>query len=65
MSVLVVDLARFGVGEGFVGFCDFDEFLLRALVSTVGGVSGLCNCSVGTCRNEKAIRVLIGVVFLA
>jgi len=28
MAVLVVDLARFGLGEGVVGFGDGDEFLM-------------------------------------
>lgn len=31
-SVAVIDLAQFGVGEGFVGFADFDEFLGGGLV---------------------------------
>ena len=35
MAVLVVDFACLGFGKGFVGFGDFDEFLLGGLVSTV------------------------------
>lgn len=35
VAVLIVDFAGFGFGEGFVGFGDFDEFLLCCLVSTV------------------------------
>ena len=35
VSVLIVDFAGFGFGEGFVGFGDFDEFLLCCLVTTV------------------------------
>ena len=36
MSVLVVDFAGFGVGEGFVCFGYFDEFLLGGFVATAG-----------------------------
>jgi hypothetical protein len=35
VAVLIVDFACFGLGEGFVGFGDFDEFLLGCLVTTV------------------------------
>ena len=34
VTVLIVDFAGLGFGEGFVGFSDFDEFLLRCLVTT-------------------------------
>lgn len=32
MAILVVDFARLRVGKGFVGFGNFDEFLLGSLV---------------------------------
>jgi hypothetical protein len=35
MAVLIVDFACLGLGEGFVGFGDFDESLLGCLVTTV------------------------------
>jgi hypothetical protein len=35
VAVLVVDFAGFGFGKGFVGFGDFDEFLLGGLVTSV------------------------------
>lgn len=34
VSVLVIDFAGFGVGEGFVGFSNFDEFLLGGCIPT-------------------------------
>ena len=39
VAVLVVDFARFGVGEGFVGFGDFDEFLFGGFIAAVVCVS--------------------------
>lgn len=33
VAVLVVDLARLGLGEGVVGFGDGDEFLVRGVVA--------------------------------
>jgi hypothetical protein len=35
MPILVIDFAGFGVGEGFVRFSYFDEFLLRGLIAWV------------------------------
>ena len=34
VAVLVVDFARFGDGEGFVGFGDLDELLVGGVVAT-------------------------------
>lgn len=34
VAVLVVDAAGLGVREGFVGFSDFDEFLVRGFVAS-------------------------------
>jgi hypothetical protein len=34
VTVLVVDLARLGVGESFISFGDFDKLLFRSLVAT-------------------------------
>lgn len=42
VTVLIVDFAGFGFREGFVGFGDFDEFLLCCLVSTVLCLSVVC-----------------------
>jgi hypothetical protein len=38
VPVLVVDFAGFGVGEGFVGFGYFDEFLFGCFVVSGGRV---------------------------
>jgi hypothetical protein len=35
VAVLIVNFACLGLGKGFVGFGDFDEFLLGCLVTTV------------------------------
>jgi hypothetical protein len=35
VAVLIVDFACLGLGKGFVGFGDFNEFLLGCLVTTV------------------------------
>jgi len=62
VAVLVVDAAGLGVREGFVGFGDFDEFLVRGFVAS-GQV-----CQFGGKWEEeggKALRVLVRVVFLA
>lgn len=63
MAVLVVDFAGFGDGESFVSFCDFDEFLLGFLIPP----TVLLAQSWKLCRlwREDAVRVLIGMVFLA
>ncbi len=34
MPVLVVDAPRFGFGEGFVGVCYLNEFLVRGVIAT-------------------------------
>ena len=48
MAVLVIDLAGFGVGEGFVCVCDFDEFLFGCLVASASviriSISPIANC---------------------
>jgi len=36
MAVLVVDLAGFGSGKGFVGFCYLNEFLFGRFIASVG-----------------------------
>lgn len=43
MSILVIDLAGFGVREGFVCFCYLDELLLGSFVASVRTVSECSN----------------------
>ena len=47
VAVLVVNLACLGFGEGFVCFCNFDEFLFRGFIASVAAVryllSSPCN----------------------
>jgi len=61
VSILVVDLAGFGVGECFVRFCYLDKFLLGAFIAT----TRLLVRAWPLRRRMGAIRVLIGVVFFA
>jgi hypothetical protein len=63
VAVLVVDLAGLGVGEGFVGFGDEDEFVVGCWV-VAGGRGGLDRGWRGG-RQRQSLRVLVGVVFLA
>lgn len=41
VAVLVVDAPGFRLGEGFVGFGDLDEFLVRGFVASVVQVDNL------------------------
>jgi hypothetical protein len=43
VAVLVVDLPGLGVREGFVGFRDLDELVVRCWVVAGGGLEG-CVC---------------------
>lgn len=38
VTVLVVDSARFGLGEGFIGGCDLDKFFVGGLIAA--GIKG-------------------------
>jgi hypothetical protein len=38
VAILVVDLACFGFGEGFVCFCDFDEFLFGGFIASASSI---------------------------
>ena len=76
---MVVDAARFGLGEGVVGFGDLDEFFGGGFIATrkIEGVSRLIlhaewrsfDCGSGAGRLRHGVgassRILIGVILLA